>query len=74
MTLLNETVHWGMKVGPRSSKDFCQIAAMQVPAAMLLFEQFRDIGPHSGLFAAVALSTCGEANACERNVNSETAH
>ncbi|CAE7943616.1 Stx7 [Symbiodinium necroappetens] len=46
VTLLNETVHWGMKV----------------PAAMLLFEQFRDLGfgPHGGLFTAVALSTAGE--------------
>eukprot|EP00439_Symbiodinium_sp_Y106_P081891 s1448_g21.t1 len=46
VTLLNETVHWGMKV----------------PAAMLLFQQFRDLGfgPHGGLFTAVALSTAGE--------------
>mmetsp|Transcript_5855 Transcript_5855/g.10571 ORF Transcript_5855/g.10571 Transcript_5855/m.10571 type:complete len:313 (+) Transcript_5855:41-979(+) len=44
VTLVNETVHWGMKV----------------PAAMLLFDKFRELGSHSGLFLAVALSTGGE--------------
>lgn len=46
VTLVNETVHWGMKV----------------PLAIGLYEQFREagLGPHLGLFAGVALSTAGE--------------
>ena len=65
VTLLNETVHWGMKADNatatvnRQGESLC--APVKVPAAMLLFDKFRDLGPHSGLFMAVALSTCGEA-------------
>lgn len=46
VTLVNETVHWGMKV----------------PLAMRLYSDFREIGfgPHVGLFAGVALSSAGE--------------
>ena len=44
VTLLNETVHWGMKV----------------PLAMALYNELRAVGPHGGLAAAVALSTAGE--------------
>eukprot|EP00931_Biecheleriopsis_adriatica_P061932 TRINITY_DN37271_c0_g1_i1.p1 TRINITY_DN37271_c0_g1~~TRINITY_DN37271_c0_g1_i1.p1 ORF type:complete len:328 (-),score=67.70 TRINITY_DN37271_c0_g1_i1:186-1127(-) len=45
VTLVNETVHWGMKV----------------PLAMGLYQQLREgFGPHGGLFAAVAVSTAGE--------------
>ena len=44
VTLLNETVHWGIKV----------------PLAMALYNELRALGPHGGLAAAVALSTLGE--------------
>lgn len=46
VTLINETVHWGMKV----------------PLAMRCYSGFREVGlgQHSGLFAGVALSTLGE--------------
>ncbi|CAJ1381624.1 unnamed protein product [Effrenium voratum] len=45
VTLLNETVHWGMKV----------------PLAMCLYDLRGDgLGPHAGLFVAVAVSTAGE--------------
>uniref|UniRef100_A0A7S1WGU5 Uncharacterized protein n=1 Tax=Alexandrium catenella TaxID=2925 RepID=A0A7S1WGU5_ALECA len=46
VTLLNETVHWGMKV----------------PLAMRFYSDFREagLGPHLGLFAGVALSSFGE--------------
>lgn len=46
VTMVNETVHWGMKV----------------PLAVGFFKGFQDagLGPHGGLFAAVALSSAGE--------------
>lgn len=46
VTLVNETLHWGMKV----------------PLAMSLYAGFREagLGPHAGLFAGVALSSVGE--------------
>lgn len=44
VTLLNETVHWGMKV----------------PLAMALYQELRPLGGHGGLALAVALSTAGE--------------
>lgn len=46
VTLMNETVHWGMKV----------------PLAIALYDRSREVGlgAHSGLIAAVALSTAGE--------------
>jgi len=46
VTLVNETVHWGMKV----------------PLAIMLYDSARQagLGPHLGLFAGVALSTAGE--------------
>lgn len=46
VTLVNETVHWGMKV----------------PLAICLYDTFREagLGSHIGLFAGVALSTAGE--------------
>eukprot|EP00929_Paragymnodinium_shiwhaense_P083778 TRINITY_DN44750_c0_g1_i1.p1 TRINITY_DN44750_c0_g1~~TRINITY_DN44750_c0_g1_i1.p1 ORF type:complete len:316 (+),score=59.57 TRINITY_DN44750_c0_g1_i1:76-1023(+) len=50
VTLVNETVHWGIKV----------------PLAIGLYERFREagLGSHGGLFAAVALSTAGEVAMC----------
>ncbi|CAK9084538.1 unnamed protein product [Durusdinium trenchii] len=45
VTLLNETVHWGMKV----------------PLCMALYQELRSsFGAHGGLAAATALSTAGE--------------
>uniref|UniRef100_A0A7S0FIG2 Mitochondrial carrier protein n=1 Tax=Pyrodinium bahamense TaxID=73915 RepID=A0A7S0FIG2_9DINO len=46
VTLLNETVHWGMKV----------------PLAMRFYEDCREagLGPHLGLFVGVAFSSLGE--------------
>jgi len=46
VTLVNETVHWGLKV----------------PLAMVLYDGFYNsgFGPHAGLFCGVALSTVGE--------------
>jgi len=46
VTLVNETVHWAMKV----------------PLAMQLYQSCRDagFGPHSGLFLGVAMSSAGE--------------
>uniref|UniRef100_A0A7S2LZ41 Mitochondrial carrier protein n=1 Tax=Zooxanthella nutricula TaxID=1333877 RepID=A0A7S2LZ41_9DINO len=46
VTLMNETVHWGMKV----------------PLAMCLYDKSREVGlgQHSGLFVGVALSSAGE--------------
>jgi len=45
VTLINETLHWGMKV----------------PLALAFYDRLSDpLGKHVGLFAAVALSTAGE--------------
>jgi len=45
ITLVNETVHWGMKV----------------PLAMGLYSELKEgLGPHGGLFTSVALSSFGE--------------
>lgn len=46
VTFMNETLHWGMKV----------------PLAMRCYDEMYDagFGRHSGLFAAVAMSTLGE--------------
>jgi len=46
ITFVNETVHRGMKV----------------PLAMIMYDSAREagLGPHAGLFAGVAVSTCGE--------------